>query len=154
LGRHQHVWERYKAPLAVVLRVSPRLLCVSTLHLCLCLRLSLRLSLFLGLWRRRRRRRKPLVEYAAFAHRILNKTDVVESLCNAALDAAPDSAEAVMRVAWLMQVSLGQDKKARNLMQRCLTLAPNNACAHRIYGLVCPLVCLPPLCALAYTTAY
>jgi hypothetical protein len=40
-----------------------------------------------------------------------------------------------MRVAWLEQVSLGQDKRARGLMQRCLQLAPNNACAHRIYGL-------------------
>ena len=83
---------------------------------------------------------QPLVEYAVFVHRHLtsSSTDAsstVRALSEAALNSGGDSAEALMRVAWLRQVALEDAKGARKLMQRALRLDPNNARVHRVDGI-------------------
>ena len=88
---------------------------------------------------------QPLVEYAVFVHRHLtsSSTDTsstVRALCEAALNSGGDSAEALMRVAWLRHVALEDAKGARKLMQRALRLDPNNARVHRVDGTAPPLL--------------
>ena len=55
-------------------------------------------------------------------------------LCSAVLQAAPDCAEALTRVAWLKQVALQDDAAACELLKSAIKAAPRDAKVHRVYG--------------------
>ena len=77
---------------------------------------------------------QPLVEYAVFLHRYLDRTDGVARLCDAALQAAPHSVDATLRVAWIHHSVLADFKSAAVLIKKALRHDPSNPRVHRVYG--------------------